>query len=152
MVQSFQLAEYLFTDNDGSSCYSEGDIIRNSFGHIIDPDSPEIEAFKAKWRISDLNELNIGTANAVIGAFRRAEFFAEQGQMEKVKKQLHTIKVQQPYSGMDYDNKRVHNILETAKIQQLENLKVNDRFLAALQQILIIFPMNLFAGLGIYSK
>ena len=151
-VQSFELDGYLFTDVDGTSCYSEGDLIRDQEGRILDPNGPEVEAFKKEWKINDLTEINIGAANAVMNAYRKAELFAAKGQMTKVNKYVDTIHRQTRWSGLVLDQERIDCIIETAKTQALKVDNSETWFSDLIDLVRLSFPMKIFAGLNPFDS
>lgn len=147
-VQTVKLEDLEISDLDGTACYSEGDLIRDRYGRVLDPQSPEVQSLMKKWGIQDLSEVNLTHASSLIDNFHRAEFAAAGGDVAEVKKILEDNRVIQKYSGMPYPEAMAKELLQWANsCQEKKELKVVTKMMEALSVSLLpsvgfgIFPL-----------
>lgn len=147
-VQTVKLEDLEISDLDGTACYSEGDLIRDRYGRVLDPQSPEVQSFMKKWGIQNLSEVNLTHASSLMANFQRAEFAAAGGDLAEVKKILAANRVIQKYSGMPYPEEMAKELLQWAKgCREEKQLKAVAGMIEALSVSLLpsvgfgIFPL-----------
>jgi phosphoribosylformylglycinamidine (FGAM) synthase PurS component len=144
--QTVKLEDLEISDLDGTACYSEGDLIRDRYGRVLDPQSPEVQSLMKKWGIQDLRDVNLTHASSLMANFHRAESAAAGGDLAEVEKILKANRVIQKYSGMPYPEEMAKELLQWAKgCQKEKEVKAVTGMIEALSVILL--PS---AGFGIF--